>query len=147
MDNQRNTPINKQRSSTISDKGSTIKPDSRSPQPETMRTFSRQGATPDSATRQTDRKRSFGDRVAIDPRTATDRSNGRNDSPSKSSVNADLYKAGEIPDFVSVSTRKPMNPNQRPVDRATTFERNVTPRSANYNGGSGNGGRNGNNSS
>lgn len=111
MDNERNKPINNQRSSTIRTNSSTRRNlDSGSPQPENMRTFSRQENSRPVSTQSPQLTRSFGDRVAIDPRAASDRNPRQESAPRKSSVNADLYQPGDIPDFVPVKTRRPASP-------------------------------------
>lgn len=165
MDNQRNTPINRQRSSAAPGGDSTRRSDSRSPQSDNMRTFSRQGSASGASAQSADRKRSFGDRVAVDPRTGADRNASEPQQNRRSSVNSDLYQAGEIPDFVPIGTRKPLNPVQssarsegadriqrserpaRSIDRATSVERNVSPRNTSASIGGGRGGNgNGNGS-
>lgn len=140
MDNQRNNQINRQRSSTIRNENATGQSNSRSPQPDSMRTFSRQGNGASTTTRPVDRQRSYGDRVAIDPRKTTD-SNFRNTSvPPRSAVKADLYRPNDVPDFVPVGNRQPLTPVQRttsrtdepirqtrPTERASYVERNASP--------------------
>ena len=157
MDNQRNTPINRQRSSTGTRPDTTGQPNSRSPQSESMRTFSRQSNPVNPSTRPTDRKRAYGDRVAIDPRTAAERSQPAQRPQSRSAVRPDLYQSVEIPDFVPVTDRRPLSANPktmarqeeamrpiRTVERGNTFERSTPTRSAQpsqgNNGRSGNGG-------
>lgn len=165
MDNQRNTPINRQRSSTVSRSDMNGQTNSRSPQPESMRTFSRQESNLGTAPRQQERKRSYGDRVAIDPRTAADRSQAApraqaSTTPqTRSAVRPDLYQSGEIPDFVPVGNRQSLSPAQknmvrqeeamrpiRPIDRSSGTNRSESVRASqpSYIGGSGNGNGSGN---
>lgn len=117
MDNQRNTPINRQRSSTSNDPDPLKRSASRSPQSDSLRTSSRQGErSPASGNAQgagTTRKRSFGDRVAIDPRENSSSASSTNTQRERRSVNTDLYQPGEIPEFVPVGSRRPLNPIQQ----------------------------------
>lgn len=117
MDNQRSTPINRQRSSTLNDPDPSRRSASRSPQPDSMRTSSRQGERPslngNPQGAGTTRKRSFGDRVAIDPRDNPPNPSETRDSRQRRSVNSDLYQPGEIPEFVPVGSRRPLNPIQQ----------------------------------
>ncbi len=119
MDNNRNNPINNQRSSTIRPNGTTRRStDPRSPQANDMRTFSRQEQP-----RQPQRPRAFGDRVAVDPRQTSSDTSRQASSQRRSPINPELYNPGDIPDFVPVSDRKPMyTTTERPQRRTSPVE-------------------------
>lgn len=125
MENNRNNPINKQNSSTVrSDNATRTVRNSESPQSNNMRTFSRQSSASGSASQRP--ARTFGDRVAVDPRNA-ERQTQQSVRPEsrRTSVNADLYQAGEIPDFVPVSDRRANRPTDSSQPRQREPQRKV----------------------
>ena len=108
MDNQRSKPIEKQNSTD-------------------MRNFSRQNSGAANTAKPVDRKRSFGDRVAIDPRVNTDQISKTPSPARRSSVNADLYQPGEIPGFVPLNSSRPQNSALRSTPQMNDSSRPTRP--------------------